>query len=72
MKKTYCIAIEPTTVTRQGIRNIENFLTDISAIQGISVDDSKLEFTCDSNLERILNDYLEKYSIVNLIGSSKE
>lgn len=68
MKKAYSIAIEPQTITRQGLRNIEQFLTELSGIDGIEVSDNKLEFVCNSDMEEKVSLLLEKYSIVNLIG----
>lgn len=68
MQKTYSICIEPTTITRLGLRNIDLFLTELESIEGIKVDEIKLEFTCDSDKEGLLVSLAEKYSIVNLIG----
>jgi hypothetical protein len=68
MRKTYSISIEPTTVTRQGLKNIEQFLTELSTIDGVEVSNEKLEFICDSEMEDNIIQLSEKYSIVNLIG----
>lgn len=68
MKKTYTICIEPATITRQGLRNIEKYLSELESIEGIEVDEIKLEFTCDSDKEELLIPLAENYSIVNLIG----
>lgn len=72
MKKTYSIRIEPTMVTRQGLKNIEQFLTELSAIDGVQVSENKLEFYCDSEMENTIVQLSEKYSIVNLIGLCDE
>lgn len=68
MRKTYSISIEPTTVTRQGLKNIEQFLIELSTIDGVEVSNEKLEFICDSEMEDNIIQLSEKYSIVNLIG----
>lgn len=68
MKKTYSIRIEPTTVTRSGLKNIERFLTELSTIDGIQVSEEKLEFVCDSKMEGTIIQLSEKYLIVNFIG----
>lgn len=72
MKKTYSIRIEPTTVTRHGLKNIEQFLTELSTIDGVQVSEDKLEFYCDSEMENTIIQLSEKYSIVNLIGLCDE
>lgn len=72
MKKTYNVIIEPTTVTRQGLKNIEQFLTELSAIDGVQVSEDKLEFYCDPEMEDTIIQLSEKYSIVNLIGLCDE
>lgn len=72
MKKTYSIRIEPTMVTRQGLKNIEQFLTELSIIDGVQVSENKLEFYCDSEMENTIVQLSEKYSIVNLIGLCDE
>lgn len=68
MKKTYSISIEPKTVTRQGLMNIEQFLSELSIIDGVHVSKDKLEFCCESEMEDIITQLSDKYSIVNLIG----
>ncbi len=68
MKKIYSIRIEPKTLTRQGLKNIEKFLSELSGLDGVEVSDDKLEFICESEMEDKLNQLSEKYSIVNLIG----
>ena len=72
MKKSYSICIEPTTVTRHGLKNIEQFLTELSTIDGVQVSEDKLEFYCDSEMEDTIIQLSEKYSIVNLIGLCDE
>lgn len=74
MKKSYSIRIEPTTVTRHGLKNIEQFLTELSTIDGVQVSEDKLEFYCDSEseMEDTIIQLSEKYSIVNLIGLCDE
>ncbi len=68
MEKTYSIRIEPTTITRQGLKRIEQFLTELSSIDGIQVSEEKLEFVCESEMEDDIIQLSEKYAIVNLIG----
>ncbi|MBR2234686.1 MAG: hypothetical protein IJ892_06480 [Prevotella sp.] len=68
MKKNYRIMIEPKAVTRQGLKNIEHFLDELSTIEGVKVSEEKLEFSCDSEIEDSIIQISEKYSIVNLIG----
>ena len=72
MKKTYSIRIEPTTLTRQGLKNIELFLTELSTIDGVQVSEDKLEFYCDSKMEDTIIQLSDKYLIVNLIGLCDE
>ncbi len=68
MKKIYSISIDSTTVTRQGLKNIEAFLAEISTIDGANVNKEKIEFTCDSEKEKEIIQIAERYSIVNIIG----
>jgi hypothetical protein len=69
MRKTYSILIEPQTVTRTSLRNTEQFLTELSSIDGVEVSEDKLELVCDSEKEEALVQLSEKYSIVNLIAT---
>ena len=72
MKKTYSIKIEPKSITRQGLKRIEQFLIELSSIDGIQVSEEKLEFVCNSDMEDTIIRLSEKYSIVNLIGSIRD
>ena len=64
MKKTYSIRIEPTTVTRHGLKNIEQFLTELSTIDGVQVSEDKLEFYCDSEMENTIIQQLMLYGFM--------
>jgi len=68
MKRTYSIKIEPSIVSRQGLQNIESFLSELSTLKDVHVSDQKLEFVCDSEKEEMITQIAEKYAIVNLIG----